>query len=267
MGRVHEQSGRGNGRLCHTMDKAEQRDPDEPAGAGDPSAIQSMFARIAPRYDLNNRLHSLGRDQAWRRQAVRVSGVRPGESVLDVACGTCDLAAIFAAAGAGRVVGADFCQEMLDLARRKYTAGQAEARIEFLQADAHELPFADATFDIVSIAFGLRNLADPPRALQEFHRVIKAGGRLIVLEFCPDGQGIAKAFIRWFTRVIMPRTAGAIAGDAGAYRYLHNSVQSFLRADQVAAAIRQAGFANVQTRTMTFSTVAIHRGEKPNDGH
>ena len=220
-----------------------------------------MFAGIADWYDVNNRLHSLGRDRAWRRAAVRMAAVRPGEAALDVACGTGAMARLLQAAGAGRVVGADFCEEMLHLARTKSADGKAAA-IEFLQADAHALPVPGGAFDLVTVAFGLRNLADPRAALREFRRVLKPGGRLIVLEFCPAAPGWGGAFIRWFTRAVMPRTAGVLSGHAEAYRYLHASTQSFLRAEEVAAAMRDAGFANLLTRTMTFGTVAAHRGER-----
>ena len=134
-----------------------------------------MFARIAGRYDLNNRLHSLWRDQAWRREAVRAGGASRGDRVLDAACGTGDLAGLFARAGAGQVVGVDFCPEMLDAARRKFP----RERIRWLPGDATALPLGDGEFDVVSIAFGIRNIADPSLALAEFRRVLRPGGRLL----------------------------------------------------------------------------------------
>jgi demethylmenaquinone methyltransferase/2-methoxy-6-polyprenyl-1,4-benzoquinol methylase len=226
----------------------------------DPNTIRTMFARIARRYDLNNRLHSMWRDQAWRRAAAKMAQLQPGEDALDVACGTGDLTAMLAREKAGgRVVGADFCPEMLDLARKKFP----HLPIEWVTADAHSLPFADASFDVVTIAFGLRNLADPRRALAGFARLLRPGGRLVVLEFTPAPRGWGGRTIAWFTRHVMPRTASAIAGEGGeAYDYLHKSVQSFLTAGQLAQALTAAGLADVRKRELTFGTVALCRGVK-----
>jgi demethylmenaquinone methyltransferase/2-methoxy-6-polyprenyl-1,4-benzoquinol methylase len=222
-----------------------------------------MFSRIAGCYDVNNRLHSLGRDRIWRRSAARLAAVRPRESALDVACGTGELTRLLRAAGAARVVGVDFCEEMLRIARAK-SAGVAG--LDFVLADAHALPVGDATFDVVTIAFGLRNLAEPAVALREFHRVLRTGGRLIVLEFCPAGLGLGGAVLRWFTRAVLPRTAGALSGQPNDYRYLHASIRSFMTPEALAAALGDAGFTNVTTHPMTFATVAVHRGEKRRDG-
>lgn len=219
-----------------------------------------MFGRIAGRYDLNNRLHSLWRDQAWRRAAVRAAGLRGGEHVLDAACGTGDLAGMFRRAGAGRVVGVDFCPEMLDVARRKHR-GEA---IEWVVGDCLLLPAGNAELDVVSIAFGLRNVADPAAALAEFRRVLRPGGRLIVLEFDrPRGAGLGRA-LRFYLDRVMPRTAAAIAADrCGAYDYLHESVKAFLTAEELARAIRRAGFAPVTTRRLTLGIAALHCGLRP----
>ena len=231
----------------------------------DPQTIRTMFARIARRYDLNNRLHSMWRDQAWRRAAMKMAQLRPGEDALDVACGTGDLTAMLARENGGiqlsrgRVVGADFCPEMLEIARKKFP----HLPIEWVLADAHSLPFAQASFDVITIAFGLRNLADPRRALAGFARLLRPGGRLVVLEFTPEGRGRGGQAIGWFTRHIMTHTASAIAGAGGeAYDYLHKSVQSFLTARQVAQELALAGLTDVQTREMTFGTVALCRGLK-----
>lgn len=226
----------------------------------EPESIQRMFGRIARWYDLNNRLHSLWLDQSWRRAAVRAAGLRRGEHVLDVACGTGDLAGAFRRAGAGRVVGVDFCEEMLRIARRKF----AHSAIEWVPGDAASLPAGEAEFDVVSIAFGLRNLADPPAALAEFRRVLRPGGRLVVLEFDrPRGAVLGRA-IRFYLDRVMPRTAAAIARDRfGAYDYLHRSVEAFWTAEQLADAIRRAGFADVRMRRLTLGIAALHCGHRP----
>ena len=228
--------------------------------ADNPQAVRRMFARIARSYDLNNRVHSLWRDQAWRRAAVRAAALAGGESVLDVACGTGDLAGLFSHAGAGRVVGLDFCEEMLAEARRKF----ARRPIEWVRGDAMALPMPDGELDVVSIAFGIRNVADPARALGEFRRVLRPGGRVVVLEFTrPRGRVIAAA-VRWYLDSVMPRTAAALARDReGAYDYLQRSVTGFLTAEKLADAIRQAGFEDVTTRRLTLGIAALHCGRRP----
>jgi len=220
--------------------------------------VQQMFAAIARSYDLNNRLHSFGRDQAWRKEAVRAAKVKPTDTVLDAACGTGDLSQAFAKAGAQRVIGLDYTPEMLDLARVKQQRGASQKkewadRIEYIQGDAMDLPVEDASVDIVSIAFGIRNVTDPKRAAAEFRRVLRPGGRLVILEFAQP----TVAPVRWvntlYTAHIMPRTATLISGDtSGAYRYLPRSVETFLEPAQMRRMLSDAGFASVEARPMTF---------------
>jgi len=250
------------------------RDPEPPAPAwtgadlaGDPHAtddkperVRRMFASIAPRYDLNNRLHSFGRDRAWRRSAVRAAGVRPGERALDVACGTGDLTRLLARAGAGRVVGADFCDEMLARARAKPPIAES-APIEYVRADAMDLPFEDAAFDVVTIAFGLRNVADPARAVNEFHRVLRPGGRLVILEFDRPASPVLAWLNDLYCRRIMPITATLISRDrSGAYRYLPRSVETFLDRQAIAQLLRDGGFTEIEQRPLTFGVCVCHRG-------
>lgn len=227
--------------------------------------VRRMFGAIAGRYDLNNRLHSFGRDQRWRRIAVREAGLRPGDEVLDAACGTGDLSIAFARAGASRVVGLDFTPEMLDVARRR-TAGAAasEQSIQWVQGDAMALPFDDASFDVVSIAFGIRNVVDPARALVEFRRVLRPGGRLVVLEFSRPRSPIIGAVSDFYTRRIMPWTATLISADrSGAYRYLPCSVATFLDREAMVSAIATAGFGAVVQRPLTFGVCVCYRGVVP----
>ncbi|MBX3403681.1 MAG: bifunctional demethylmenaquinone methyltransferase/2-methoxy-6-polyprenyl-1,4-benzoquinol methylase UbiE [Phycisphaeraceae bacterium] len=231
---------------------------DPHAAADKPERVRSMFAAIAPAYDLNNRLHSMWRDQAWRRFAVRKSGLKPGETVIDVACGTGDLSLAFARAGAGRVIGIDFTLEMLHVARER----KADPRITYVQGDAQRLPLADACADVVSIAFGIRNVQDVDRALSEFRRVLRAGGRLVVLEFCEPRNPLVRWFNNFYCRQIMPRTATWISGDrSGAYKYLPRSVETFLSPEQLRGKIESAGFADTRFNPLTLGicgcTVAI----------
>jgi demethylmenaquinone methyltransferase/2-methoxy-6-polyprenyl-1,4-benzoquinol methylase len=218
--------------------------------------VRRMFAAIARRYDLNNRLHSMWRDQAWRRHAVRQAAVTPADAVLDVACGTGDLTEAMAAAGAARVTGLDYTNEMLDVARRRLTApGRADLapRVTYMQGDAQALPFAEASFDVLSIAFGIRNVADPRRAFAEFHRVLRPGGRLVILEFGTPTNAPARWFNNFFCKRVMPVTATLIAGDrSGAYRYLPKSVEKFMGTPEMVAALQQAGFKEVRAKALTM---------------
>jgi demethylmenaquinone methyltransferase/2-methoxy-6-polyprenyl-1,4-benzoquinol methylase len=225
--------------------------------------VRSMFAAIARAYDLNNRLHALGMDVGWRKAAVRAADVKPGDAVLDVACGTGDLSGLFARMSpAGRVVGADFTPEMLELARVKQRRlpQTVSPRLRYMWADAMDLPFEDGSFDVVSIAFGIRNVQEPPRAMAEFARVLRPGGRLIVLEF--DTPRVAP--VRWFNNFyagqVMPRTATLISGDrSGAYRYLPKSVSSFAKRNDVIAGIEAAGFSAPRVREMSMGICVLYR--------
>lgn len=228
--------------------------------------VRSMFAAIARSYDLNNRLHSFLQDQRWRRSAVRAAGVKGSSRVLDVACGTGDLAEAFADAGAREVVGVDFTPEMLDVARHK-GAGRPEAsRVTYRQGDAMRLEFADASFDVVSIAFGIRNVAVPERALGEFFRVLAPGGRLVVLEFADPANPLVRWGSNLYTKRIMPWTASLIARDgSGAYHYLPRSVSTFLQPADFARKLRAVGFDRCSATPLTMGICVLHRAEKPAD--
>lgn len=233
------------------------------AHAEKPAKVRGMFAAIAASYDLNNRVHSLGRDQAWRRAAVRAAQVRPGDHVLDVACGTGDLTQAFARTAAARVTGLDFTRAMLDHAERK-RAGLARAegdKIDYIEGDAMALPFADGSFDVVSIAFGIRNVADPAAAVREFARVLRPGGRVVILEF----DRPANPLMRWFNDLycarIMPITATLISGDrSGAYRYLPASVGTFMRRAELVELLERHGFRGVSARPLTFGICVCYAG-------
>lgn len=224
-----------------------------------------MFAAIARRYDLNNRLHSFGQDQRWRRNAVRLADVKPSDDVLDVACGTGDLSEAFAHAGARSVTGVDFTEEMLVIARDKAIRHQGRfpnrAAPKYERGDAMNLRFDDAAFDVVSIAFGIRNVADPPQALREFRRVLRPGGRLVVLEFSQPRNPLIRAGNNLYCRYIMPFTAALIARDrVGAYRYLPRSVATFAEGDDFERLLADAGFLEIHQHPMTFGVCTAYVG-------
>ena len=228
--------------------------------------VRRMFAAIAGSYDLNNHLHSLWQDQAWRRYAVRAAGVRPGESVLDVACGTGDLTQAFAASPAAKVVGLDFTREMLDIARQKQTSRPTDqsGKMTYVEGDAQHLPFKDAEFDVVSIAFGIRNVAEPARAIREFFRVLRPGGRVVVLEFDRPRFPPVRWFNGFYCGWVMPRTATLISRDrSGAYRYLPKSVGTFMPRPEMVKTLAQTGFANVTDKSLSLGICVCYRGEKP----
>jgi demethylmenaquinone methyltransferase/2-methoxy-6-polyprenyl-1,4-benzoquinol methylase len=226
--------------------------------------VQRMFAAIAPSYDLNNHLHSLWIDQLWRRKAVRLAALQTNDAVVDVACGTGDLTLQFASArqklnGTGRIIGIDFTYEMLPIARRK--AADVAGPIGFSTGDAQSLPLPDACADVVSIAFGIRNVADPAIALAEFRRVLRPGGRLIILEFSLPTNPVLRGFYNFYFRQILPRTATLISGDkTGAYRYLPQSVNTFIGREQMMEMMRAAGFERVEQHAMTFGVCICYRG-------
>jgi len=218
-----------------------------------PQAIASMFARIAPRYDALNHILSFNTDRRWRRRAVQELGGAP-RRVLDLATGTGDLGLALRRAGK-RVVGADFCLDMLARARRKGVS-------ELVAADALSLPFRDGSFDAVTIAFGVRNFADLPRGLAEIRRVLAAGGTLLILEFSRPA-GPAAAAYRLYSDRFLPWIGGLLSGARDAYAYLNRSAREWPGSEELARILQGAGFDRVAAVPLTFGVAAIHRGKRP----
>jgi demethylmenaquinone methyltransferase/2-methoxy-6-polyprenyl-1,4-benzoquinol methylase len=217
-----------------------------------------MFDRIARRYDAVNTVLSAGTDGGWRRRAARETGLGAGGSAVDVACGSGKLTAELdkLARPAGRVVGLDFSVQMLDVARRQHPG------LEFIEGDALKLPFDDASFDASTIAFGLRNLADPVRGLREMLRVVKPGRRAVVLEFVRPPRGPVGAAYRLYLRSFLPAIGGLISGDQSAYRYLSDTVDSYRTPGELTNMAIAAGWADVRYRGLAMGTVGLLSGRR-----
>jgi demethylmenaquinone methyltransferase / 2-methoxy-6-polyprenyl-1,4-benzoquinol methylase len=225
--------------------------------------VREMFTRIAPRYDLLNHLLSAQLDRVWRRRAARE--LKPildrGDAIaLDLCCGTGDLSFALQRGARARIVGADFSHTMLVRARRKAFEADGVAHVEFLEADALRLPFANQTFDLVTTAFGFRNLANYQEGLCEAARVLKPGGTLAILEFSEPAAGLLGDLYRFYCKRVLPRIGGLISGDAAAYAYLPKSVSRFFRPDELAELMRQEGYTQVRYHLMTLNSVALHLG-------
>ena len=223
--------------------------------------VREMFAGIAKRYDLLNHLLSGNVDKRWRRivaKRVREKLSSTSSRILDVACGTGDLSlTLFENTGA-RVVGTDFCRPMLEIA-----AGKTSDRIPLIEGDALDLPFRDGAFEVVTIAFGLRNLASVEGGLAELRRVLKPGGWVAVLEFSrPANAMMRPLFGLYFTRVL-PLMGGLVSGSRMAYSYLPASVQKFPDQEQLSLLMEQAGFEQVQFENLTGGIAALHMGRRP----
>lgn len=227
--------------------------------------VAGVFHSVAAKYDIMNDLMSAGVHRVWKRFTIEVSGVRKGNSVLDVAGGTGDLTAKFSrlVGPEGRVVLADINDSMIAVGRDKLTDLGVVDNIEYVQANAECLPFEDNSFDVVSIAFGLRNVTDKEAALRSMLRVLKPGGRLLVLEFShPENPLLQKAYDT-YSFSILPKLGQWVAGDAQSYQYLAESIRMHPNQETLKGMMQDAGFEHVDYYNMTGGIVALHKGTKP----
>ncbi|HTR03426.1 MAG TPA: bifunctional demethylmenaquinone methyltransferase/2-methoxy-6-polyprenyl-1,4-benzoquinol methylase UbiE [Thermoanaerobaculia bacterium] len=225
--------------------------------------VRAMFSRLAPRYDLVNDVMSFGLHRRWKRETVEVALREPGgrpPRVLDLCCGSGDLCFLAEARGAASVVGVDFTLPMLAVARRRLREGGGR-KSRFIQADALALPLPDASFDALTISYGLRNVADLPAALAEMRRVLAPGGRAVVLDFGKPVNPLTGALYRAFLRAAMPAVGWLFHGDAEAYRYIPASLERYPGQRGVETLMRQAGFSNVRSEDRLLGTMGINVGE------
>jgi len=217
----------------------------------DPKYVKAAFSRIADRYVLTNHVLSLGTDILWRKKVGRIVASWQPESILDVATGTGDLALeLQAACPDTRVIGSDFCEEMLAYA--------AEGGVgETIVADALAMPFEDDSYDVLTVAFGLRNMADWPSALKEMRRVLKPGGRLLILDFSLP-TGILRGPYRLYLNKVLPKIAGLITGEGDAYEYLAGTIEQFPSGKDMCALIEAAGFTSAEAQPLTFGVASVY---------
>ncbi len=223
--------------------------------------VRGVFDSVAPRYDVMNDLMSLGLHRAWKAYTVMVANLREGARVLDIAGGTGDLAMAFAkkVGASGQVVHTDINEAMLRTGRDRLL--DAGVTLPTLVCDAEKLPFADAHFDTVSVAFGLRNMTHKDAALAEMNRVLKPGGRLLVLEFSRVARPLEKAY-DWYSFNVLPRLGKLVAGDDASYRYLAESIRMHPGQQELKAMMKKAGFGHVDYHNLTGGVAALHVGIK-----
>ncbi len=226
-------------------------------------AVERMFSAIAPRYDFLNRLLSAGRDRYWRREAIRATALPPNGRLLDTCTGTADMALEAARQFPdARIVGVDFSQPMIALGTSKVERARLTERVRLQVAPAEALPFPDASFDAATVAFGLRNVPDRLRGLREMHRILRPGGRAVILEFTTPPFPLFRHVYLWYFHEMLPWIGRIVSGHPTAYSYLPASVGDFPSPEGLSAWMREAGFSEVSYRLLTAGIVAIHVGIK-----
>ena len=224
--------------------------------------IEKMFDSIAPRYDLLNRVLSAGIDQKWRKKVIRLILEKSPQRVLDVATGTADLAIMAAHSGVPQTVGVDISEEMLAVGKRKVVAKGLSEKVALQTGDAEKLPFEDAQFDACMVSFGVRNFEDLDEGLREIHRIIRPGGRLVVLEFSRPAAFPIKQLYGFYNAYILPNIGKLLSGDTAAYTYLPESIVAFPEGEAFLDHMREAGFKTVRDQRLTFGIASIYVGER-----
>lgn len=233
-----------------------------------PGRVRRMFGGIAPRYDLLNHLLSLGLDYRWRRRTVRLAPCEDGGEMLDVCTGTGDLALAYDREGQGRyrIIGVDFAEPMLEIARKKSARAAGPDRVVFQEADALDLPFEADRFSLVTVAFGLRNMADTDAGIRELVRVCRPGGTVAILEFGMPRQPVIGPLYRFYFQRVLPRLGQLVSRSRdSAYAYLPASVSAFPQGAEMVDRIQRAGMTDVELHAMTFGTVYLYIGRKATD--
>lgn len=224
--------------------------------------VRDLFAEVAPRYDLINDLQSLGLHRLWKRRLLGLAAIRPGERALDLCCGTGDIALALRAEGA-EVVGVDFSEPMLDVARQRASRNPATQTVAFEQGDALRLRFPDGSFDVVTISYGLRNLADIPQGLAEMHRVLRPGGRLLILDFGkPEWPPFRWLYFQYLAHLV-PVFGRLFFGDADTHGYILDSLRDYPAQKGVDALLRGLGFGSTQTFNLLGGIMGLHLAHKP----
>ncbi len=225
--------------------------------------VRDMFDNIAPAYDFMNRAMTFGIDRRWRRIAVDMVARNPHDSILDIATGTGDLAMLLARrTQASRITGLDLSQGMIDIGRRKIERAGLAGRIELICGDSLAMPFADAQFDAITVAYGVRNFADLLAGYREMARVLRPGGTLTVIELCTPTARLVRPLYRLYTRRIIPLMGRLVSKDVRAYSYLPESIAAVPQRAGMTALMEQAGFSDAAWRTLTFGTCAIYTARK-----
>jgi demethylmenaquinone methyltransferase/2-methoxy-6-polyprenyl-1,4-benzoquinol methylase len=221
--------------------------------------VQGIFQSLAPDYDRFNTVSSFGIDRLWRRRTVKMARLNRNSKVLDLAAGTGDLTMAMAVqAGPASILSTDFCPEMLEVAKEKAAAYQGDTKIEFATADAQELPFADESFDVVTVAFGVRNLPDRGANFREVFRVLKPGGRYVVLEMSRPPFAPFRGLYHFYLHTMIPWIGGKVTGDRTSFEYLRDSILGFPGQVALAGELHKAGFGEVTWRNLTGGIVAVH---------